>query len=249
MKTRSKQAEKTRTHQPSSGDLPSPDGLPSDRFPTAEELNAFLGDQLSTIIDMEIATMAYESHLMRIARHDVGGLSSTQGIITPLKYLSRLGLHSLPLPSGLVVGDPIAALGLVPPPSQVFPALRNRRVNQRIMGLTADLQGLTQQDRFNRALQKAHKAGTYQQLAAIHADADVHRMHSLQGPVGTERFLSWHRLYVLQMEKLLKSYEPSVQIPYWDYANDHARPDWVWAPEGVERPTPGGGFSLPDAKR
>ena len=157
MKTRSKQAEKTRTHQPSSGDLPSPDGLPSDRFPTAEELNAFLGDQLSTIIDMEIATMAYESHLMRIARHDVGGLSSTQGIITPLKYLSRLGLHSLPLPSGLVVGDPIAALGLVPPPSQVFPALRNRRVNQRIMGLTVDLQGLTQQDRFNRALQKAHK--------------------------------------------------------------------------------------------
>ncbi|MBN0043520.1 hypothetical protein JS756_05260 [Streptomyces actuosus] len=28
-------------------------------------------------------------------------------------------------------------------------------------------------------------------------------------------------------------------MPYWDYAHDHARPDWVWQPSGVNRPTPG----------
>jgi tyrosinase len=247
MKIPFEQADRPGTHEPHSGQRHPPDGLPSDRFPTEEELRAFLGEELSTMIDMELARMAYERHLARIARHGVGGLSPTRGLPTGLPPLVRLILPTLPVPPELVVADPIAALGLEPPPSQVFPALKNPRVNQRTMGMIADQQGLTQRDRFNRALRKAHQAQTYQKLAAIHANPKKHRMHSMQGPVGTQRFLPWHRSYLLQMENLLRTYEPTVRIPYWDFANDHERPDWVWAPEGVERPAPGGA-SLPDAK-
>jgi hypothetical protein len=36
-----------------------------------------------------------------------------------------------------------------------------------------------------------------------------------------------------------------VRIPYWDYANDHARPDWVWRPPDVNRGTPNASVALP----
>lgn len=120
---------------------------------------------------------------------------------------------------------------------EILPALSARRDNHKTLDDTA-------RNRFNSALQQAHQAGTYQQLAAIHGNATTHRMHSMQGPVGTQRFLPWHRQYLLQCENLLRTYEPSVRIPYWEYANDHVRPDWVWLPSNVNRGTPGGG-SLP----
>ncbi|MGW5425177.1 tyrosinase family protein [Streptomyces sp. NPDC003943] len=58
-------------------------------------------------------------------------------------------------------------------------------------------------------------------------------------PVAIQRFLPWHRAYGLEFENLLRTVKPNVTIPYWDYANDHARPDGVWQPSGVNRPTPG----------
>ncbi|MEU4588118.1 tyrosinase family protein [Kitasatospora aureofaciens] len=36
----------------------------------------------------------------------------------------------------------------------------------------------------------------------------------------------WHRRYLLKLENLLRSVQPALTVPYWDYANDHARPDW-----------------------
>ncbi|MFI9323262.1 tyrosinase family protein [Kitasatospora aureofaciens] len=100
-------------------------------------------------------------------------------------------------------------------------------------------------DRFNQALQQVHASGAYERLAAVHADMS-HRMHSMSGPVGTQRFLPWHRRYLLKLEDLLRSVQPALTVPYWDYANDHARPDWVWRPPNVVRDTPGAaGGSLP----
>jgi hypothetical protein len=65
------------------------------------------------------------------------------------------------------------------------------------------------------------------------------------GPVGTQRFLPWHREYLLKAEDLLRQKQPGLTIPYWDYENDHARPDWVWQPPGVVRNTPGSTSILP----
>src|SRR3990172_1057489 len=218
-------------HESSSDECFPPVGHRHDRFPTAEELNAFLGDEVSASIDAELAVMAYERHLMRIARHDITALRSHRDIFTIPRGitddLSTLGL------------GPIEMVGRVPLGAirEILPALSARRDNHKTLDDTA-------RNRFNSALQQAHQAGTYQQLAAIHGNATTHRMHSMQGPVGTQRFLPWHRQYLLQCENLLRTYEPSVRIPYWEYANDHVRPDWVWLPSNVNRGTPGGG-SLP----
>jgi hypothetical protein len=101
-------------------------------------------------------------------------------------------------------------------------------------------------NKFNEALQEAYGDGGYQKLAADHNmnGMMLHRMHGVDtegnfDPVGQQRFLPWHRIYVLEMENLLRSKRPSVTIPYWNYAEDRARPDWVWQPPGVVRNVPG----------
>lgn len=194
------------------------------RFMNAEELRALIGDEVSAAIDAELAAIAYQRHVVRRARHEIATHK------TPLSSRFDQGL----LPTSLVTADPFA--DLLPAPSDIpivvaTRALRTPRVNHRT------LKG-PERTRFNSALQKAHQAGAYQQLSAIHANT-AHRMHSSSGAIGTQRFLPWHRKYLLECENLLKTYEPSVRIPYWDYANDQQRPDWVWQPPNVVRGTPG----------
>ncbi|MGW6483825.1 tyrosinase family protein [Streptomyces sp. NPDC055059] len=98
-----------------------------------------------------------------------------------------------------------------------------------------------ERDLFNEALEQAHNTPAYKQLVAAHKDMS-HRHHgTMPGmpAVAIQRFLPWHRAYDLKFEDLLRTIKPNVTVPYWDYANDHARPDWVWKPSGVKRPTPG----------
>ncbi|MER5635444.1 tyrosinase family protein [Kitasatospora sp. NPDC002227] len=142
-------------------------------------------------------------------------------------------------PAGEVLVPADAARGFV---VQLAGSLTRTRIDHRKL----DQAG---RDTFNQALQAAHASGDYQKLAAVHADMS-HRMHSMNGPVGTQRFLPWHRRYLLEMENLLRSTQPaagpSLTVPYWDYATDHARPDWVWQPPQVTRGVPGAaGGALP----
>jgi hypothetical protein len=83
--------------------------------------------------------------------------------------------------------------------------------------------------RFNEALQAAYNDGSYRALAAVHEDMS-HRMHTIMGGgyIGGQRFLPWHRIYLVKMENLLRSKRWGVTIPYWNYSADPARPDWVW---------------------
>jgi tyrosinase len=121
---------------------------------------------------------------------------------------------------------------------KLLAALLRSRVDHRSLSAQARQQ-------FNDAVQHAHGDGSYQGLAAVHSDMS-HRMHSMSGAVGTQRFLPWHRIYTLKMEDLLRSKKPSLTIPYWNYAEDSQRPDWVWKPPQVSRRTPGAaGGSLP----
>ncbi|KLK91636.1 hypothetical protein AA309_19125 [Microvirga vignae] len=198
-----------------------------ERFHTPEELHEFMGEELIRQVDAEI--------IARSIRHkafiDFSQLTPADRTVKSDAIWTVTGdLGSQPLnPSRLrLAGSTIAALSAP-------------RVDHRTMTPA-------EKATFNKALQAAYADGEYMKLADIHANGPTHRMHSMPGqlPAGTQRFLPWHRLFLLKCEHLLRSYQPSVRIPYWDYSTDHDRPDWVWSPPGVERNTPGGiGGSLP----
>ena len=57
-------------------------------------------------------------------------------------------------------------------------------------------------------------------LVDIHSNA-IHQMHS------NPRFLPWHRIYLLRMEELLMSVDPTVCIPYWKSSEEQAFPSWL----------------------
>jgi hypothetical protein len=78
-------------------------------------------------------------------------------------------------------------------------------------------------DRFKGAIQTMIGRGNYSRLVDIHADMD-HRMHSMNGPVGTRRFLPWHRIYLTKFEAELRVIDPTLYVPYWDWATDRAVP-------------------------
>lgn len=63
----------------------------------------------------------------------------------------------------------------------------------------------------------------------------THNMHSHAGPIGTLRFLPWHRVYCYKLESLLNNYVRGLRIPYWMWERDHDLLSWVYLPPGVTR--------------
>jgi tyrosinase len=81
--------------------------------------------------------------------------------------------------------------------------------------LTAD-----EQNRFLNAFTQINAMGALGPLVDIHSNA-IHLMHS------NPRFLPWHRIYLLRMEELLMSVDPTVCIPYWKSSEEQAFPAWL----------------------
>ena len=81
--------------------------------------------------------------------------------------------------------------------------------------LTAD-----EQNRFLNAFTQINAMGALGPLVDIHSNA-IHQMHS------NPRFLPWHRIYLLRMEELLMSVDPTVCIPYWKSSEEQAFPAWL----------------------
>ena len=81
--------------------------------------------------------------------------------------------------------------------------------------LTAD-----EQNRFLNAFTQINAMGALGPLVDIHSNA-IHQMHS------NPRFLPWHRIYLLRMEELLMSVDPTVCIPYWKSSVEQAFPSWL----------------------
>lgn len=81
--------------------------------------------------------------------------------------------------------------------------------------LTAD-----EQSRFLNAFSQINALGALGPLVDIHANG-THQMH------GNPRFLPWHRIYLLRMEALLMSVDPTVCIPYWKSSDQQAFPSWL----------------------
>src|SRR5712692_8049355 len=78
-----------------------------------------------------------------------------------------------------------------------------------------------ERDRFLCAYQTLVGNGTLGQFVKIHGE--VHYQH------GSERFLPWHRVFLLLLENALKSVHPDVSIPYWDWtkATSQTFPAWL----------------------
>ena len=77
-----------------------------------------------------------------------------------------------------------------------------------------------EQNRFLNAFTQINAMSALGPLVDIHANA-IHQMHS------NPRFLPWHRVYLLRMEELLMSVDPTVCIPYWKSSEEQAFPSWL----------------------
>lgn len=71
----------------------------------------------------------------------------------------------------------------------------------------------------------ADPANPYGKMVAIHGDMS-HNMHGMNA-VGTQRFLPWHRDYLLKFEKLLQAIDPLCYIPYFNWTANRMVPTWI----------------------
>jgi tyrosinase len=77
-----------------------------------------------------------------------------------------------------------------------------------------------EQTRFLNAFSQANALGALGPMVNIHANS-VHQMHN------HPRFLPWHRIYLVKMEQLLMSIDPTVCLPYWRSSEQQAFPSWL----------------------
>jgi tyrosinase len=77
-----------------------------------------------------------------------------------------------------------------------------------------------EQNRFLNAFTQINSIGALGPLVDIHSNA-IHQMH------GNPRFVPWHRIYLIRMEELLMSVDPTVCIPYWKSSEEQAFPSWL----------------------
>lgn len=80
----------------------------------------------------------------------------------------------------------------------------------------------TERARFLCAYSTINASGLLGKIVEVHGDMS-HRAH------GNDRFLPWHRVYLLVLEHALHSVHPDVCIPYWDWTNkEHQNfPSWL----------------------
>ena len=71
----------------------------------------------------------------------------------------------------------------------------------------------------------ADPSNPYGKMVAVHADMN-HNMHGMN-EAGTQRFLSWHRDYLLQFEQMLAAIDPLSFVPYWDWTQTRNVPAWM----------------------
>lgn len=65
----------------------------------------------------------------------------------------------------------------------------------------------------------------YGKMVQHHADMS-HNMHGMNS-VGEQRFLPWHRVYLLKIEKMGQKIDKRFFIPYWDWTTQRSVPSWI----------------------
>jgi len=75
----------------------------------------------------------------------------------------------------------------------------------------------------NKLINAPDDPNSYGDIVGFHADM-ANTMHGSMGAVGVQRFLPWHRAYLLKIESMGKLIDPAFFIPYWN---------WPVAPQGI----------------
>jgi tyrosinase len=122
-----------------------------------------------------------------------------------------------------------------PPHARLFSSHVEGPPVTNIVRKSAEAMTAQEQQVFKSAVTKAIADGTYSRLVSIHADM-AHDMHTMGGmPAGTERFLPWHRLYLVNFEQALRVFEPEFFVPHWRWMDQSSLPSWMTAfkPSGV----------------
>lgn len=83
-----------------------------------------------------------------------------------------------------------------------------------------------EQDRYKNVITRLIDSGAYGQLVLIHVDLS-HDQHGSMGPTGTQRFLPWHRDFLLKLEAQMQAIDAAAFIPYWRWTTDRAVPAWL----------------------
>ncbi len=80
----------------------------------------------------------------------------------------------------------------------------------------------TERSRFLCAFDVLNANGTLGQFVEVHGQA-IHHMHH------TLRFLPWHRIFLVRLERALRAIHPDVSIPYWDWTQraEQNFPAWL----------------------
>ncbi|MFE3068657.1 tyrosinase family protein [Streptomyces sp. NPDC059247] len=93
--------------------------------------------------------------------------------------------------------------------------------------LTAD-----EKRRFVAALLELKRSGRYDTFVTTHnafimSDTDSGDRVGHRSP----SFLPWHRRFLIEFEQALRSVDPTVTLPYWDWTADRTSRSSLWAPD------------------
>ena len=94
------------------------------------------------------------------------------------------------------------------------------------MACRKDYRDLTKDERdlFVAALKWLKSTGVIDSFATVH-DANFGLAH------GGSTFIPWHREFLRLFEEELRSYDPSLSIPYWNEMEDDAVDSLLWSDE------------------
>ena len=88
----------------------------------------------------------------------------------------------------------------------------------------------SQRSQFVNALLKLKRSGSYDKYVSLHS-----RYFNADGETGlrvahmTPTFFPWHRQFLLHFERELRTVDPSVSIPYWDWTTDRSATSALWS--------------------
>lgn len=85
-----------------------------------------------------------------------------------------------------------------------------------------------ERNRYKNVIQQmlADPSNPYGKMVAIHGNM-MHNMHGGMNAAGTQRFLTWHRDYLMKFELALQQIDPASFIPYWDWTKRRSLPTWM----------------------
>jgi tyrosinase len=103
---------------------------------------------------------------------------------------------------------------------------KTQRKNEAIMSDTEKNAFINGVANFNNLAAGNFLDANYRQTVAIHGKP--HRMHGGGDPVGAQRFLVWHRLYLTRLETAIQYFvDKNFFIPYWDWTTNPSVPNWL----------------------